>query len=97
MNCSPLPCEITIKKNKTAQNIPKTHGFVFWATSFMEVFRITQWHRKRPVITISTFTISKVYNTFSPSLFRKNIDQIMFLAVLNSLALKNTQVIFTKV
>ena len=97
MNCSPLPCEITIKKNIMAQNIPKTQEGIFKETSFMEVFRINQWHKNKMPTTTITFKISNCSNIFSPSPLNSSMDFIMFQAVLNSLALKKTQVILTQV
>ena len=79
-----------------AHVILKTHHGVLSATSLTEVFLMTQWTRNRIVISVKTIMISNPVTTFSP-ICKKNIDLIMSIAVLSSLALKNPQVKFTQV
>jgi hypothetical protein len=88
---------ITIRKNIIAHTIPRIHGEVFRETDFMDVFRITQWHINKIVITVNTFIISNVPRIFSPSPFINSIEPIIFFAVENSRALKNTQIKLTSV
>ncbi len=84
-----------IKNNITAQITPKTRGYTFRETSFIELFLISQWHINKMPTSKSNFVTSKVSMFFSPLLFINNMEVIMFLAVENSRALKKTHVKLT--
>lgn len=80
-----------------AQKTPRTQLGVFKETSFMDVFRINQWHKNKIPTTTITLIISNCSKIFSPLPLKNSMDFIIFHAVPNSLALKKTQVILTQV
>lgn len=80
------------RKTIIAQTVEKSHTGVFSARPFTVFLRMDQCVKNKRVVRIKTFSKSNDSRIIKPSGFRNNIDSIIDLAVLNSRALKNTQV-----